>query len=104
MGKFQDLTGKTFGKLTVINFSQKEGKKIKWKCRCDCGNETVVNGENLVSGHTKSCGCIHKKQTSIRSLKDMTDLKFGMLTVIKRYGSSDRKATWLCKCDCGHVS
>ncbi len=48
-----DLTGKTFGKLTVI---EKAG--TKWKCRCECGNIKDVTGGNLTSKNTKSCGCL----------------------------------------------
>lgn len=29
-----------------------------WKCVCSCGNETIVAGSDLRSGHTKSCGCL----------------------------------------------
>ncbi|MDQ0414571.1 hypothetical protein [Mesobacillus stamsii] len=58
-----DLTGKRFGKLTVIKRSQEKqnaGHSF-WECVCDCGNTTVVDGSNLVSGNTKSCGCIWRK-------------------------------------------
>lgn len=48
-----DLTGKTFGKLTVI-----EKVVTKWKCRCECGNIKDVTGGNLKSKNTKSCGCL----------------------------------------------
>lgn len=62
MSKFQDLTGKKFGKLTVISraedYIKPNGHKIiQWDCLCECGNETIVRGEYLKSGHTKSCGC-----------------------------------------------
>lgn len=60
---FDDLTGRKFGILTVLEFDSKtKNRKIKWKCHCDCGNETIVTGENLRSGNTKSCGCIHKEK------------------------------------------
>ena len=29
-----------------------------WYCKCDCGNETIVQSSNLINGHTQSCGCI----------------------------------------------
>ena len=62
MSKFQDLTGKKFGKLSVISraedYIKPTGKKIiQWDCLCKCGNKTIVRGEYLKSGHTKSCGC-----------------------------------------------
>ena len=55
--KLIDLTGRRFGKLVVIERAENVGKRIKWKCQCDCGKQTVVYGENLVKGHTTSCGC-----------------------------------------------
>lgn len=57
-----DLTGKRFGRLTVIERTEdhvaKSGRKrVMWRCVCDCGNETVVAGDNLRDGRIKSCGC-----------------------------------------------
>ena len=59
MGKFKDLTGLKFGKLTVIEQAGHDKyNKILWRCKCDCGNETVTHGRGLVNGHCKSCGCL----------------------------------------------
>ena len=52
-----DLTGQQFGGLTVLRPAENIGKKTAWLCRCDCGRETVVRGDHLRSGHTKTCGC-----------------------------------------------
>ena len=69
--RFIDLTGQKFGELEVLSFNgYKEyfknttsGKTITasraaWKCKCSCGNEVVVDTTKLVTGWTKSCGCI----------------------------------------------
>ena len=67
IGKFVDLTGQKFGRLTVIeraeDYVQKNGgRKIMWYCNCDCGNENIiVRGDNIKNGTTKSCGCLHKE-------------------------------------------
>lgn len=53
----KDLTGRTFGYLDVIEFSSRHAGKALWLCRCRCGTEKVVDGHNLSSGHTTSCGC-----------------------------------------------
>lgn len=59
MGKFKDLTGLKFGKLTVIEQAGHDKyNKILWKCKCDCGKETITHGRDLVNGHCKSCGCL----------------------------------------------
>ena len=57
---FVDLTGQKFGKLTVIEYVSDS----KWKCRCECGNEAIVHSCSLRRGHTKSCGCYQRQQTS----------------------------------------
>lgn len=62
-----DLIGKRFGRLVVIAQAEKKvypcGAQMRqWKCRCDCGNETIVNTGALTSGNTKSCGCIQREK------------------------------------------
>ena len=59
MGKFKDLTGMRFGRLTVIERAENKGRNVCWNCRCDCGNEVVVKRDALISGDTQSCGCLH---------------------------------------------
>lgn len=62
MGKVIDLTGKRFGKLTVIKkHNQDKWGGWNWLCMCDCGNETVVSGVHLRGMKTKSCGCSRKE-------------------------------------------
>lgn len=57
IGKFIDLTGQKFNKLTPIKYLGKS----KWLCKCDCGNVTEVQRGHLQNGHTKSCGCLTHK-------------------------------------------
>lgn len=62
MGNFIDLTGQKFGRLTVIK--RVENSKTKgalWLCKCDCGNETIVQSGNLKNGNSKSCGCLNRE-------------------------------------------
>lgn len=54
----KDFIGKQFGSLTVIEYAGKRSGMHRWKCVCDCGNETVVGQTLLQSGKTKSCGCL----------------------------------------------
>lgn len=62
MGKFVDLTGQRFGRLTVIerDLSIPHEKGVHWKCRCDCGNFKSVKTSNLTKEYRgiKSCGCL----------------------------------------------
>ena len=66
MGKFIDLTGQKFNKLTVISRAesrrQPSGKLVTyWNCKCDCGKIIQARGCDLKDGHVKSCGCSHIK-------------------------------------------
>lgn len=57
----KDLTGQRFGRLTVLEFVPDESKKTRWKCKCDCGNQKIIHGNHLLSGNTKSCGCLSQE-------------------------------------------
>lgn len=64
-----DKTGQRFGMLIVVGLSHKQFRSKRqgyynyWKCLCDCGNETIVLGNNLKKGNTKSCGCLSSRLT-----------------------------------------
>lgn len=63
MGKFQDLTGKVFNNLLVLErVSTTSYKKTCWKCKCNCGNLVNVTSTHLKSGNTTSCGCTKKEK------------------------------------------
>jgi len=57
----RNLTGQTFGLLTVVNLGKRpEGVKnysAYWNCICICGKVKPINSRNLLQGWTKSCGC-----------------------------------------------
>jgi hypothetical protein len=52
-----ELSGKTFGRLTVVRRGPNAGSKTRWVCKCVCGRDSLCVGHNLISGHTTSCGC-----------------------------------------------
>ncbi len=98
----QDLSGERFGKLTVIGPEEREGSKRHfWRCKCDCGRETVVEHYALTCGHTKSCGCI---KPGVKA-EDLTGKRFGRLTVIGPASEDEcgTKRAWECRCDCGKI-
>lgn len=54
------MLGMRFGRLTVVAQEGKsKGRHLLWKCRCECGGVTHAPKYALVSGNTKSCGCLH---------------------------------------------
>ena len=69
MGRFRDLTGQRFGRLTVVEraedyVSPKGCHVVRWLCRCDCDNEVVTRSDALTSDAIMSCGCYHKERVS----------------------------------------
>ncbi len=71
MSSLIDLTGKKFNRLTVIGLHSLggDGQHAKFSCRCDCGKTSVVMGRSLRNNTTKSCGCWHREESSIRMSK-----------------------------------
>jgi len=64
MAKARDLTGQKFGHLTAMFATDKRVQgRVVWHCLCDCGNEIDVPSNSLVSGNTKSCGCLKREVT-----------------------------------------
>lgn len=101
--KLINLTNMRFGELLVLERdfeTQKEKKSPKpyWKCRCSCGNTFSVLGKSLRDGKTVSCGCLAKERAKKIRFEDITNQKFGKLTVREYLGGS----RWLCDCECGH--
>ena len=63
---FNDLTGKKFGRLTVLGLSEKKsGRKSYWVCECDCGNKKLVRSDSLKRGQVQSCDRKKKEQNKI---------------------------------------
>lgn len=67
---FIDLTGEKFERLLVLEKGEKSYNSHYWKCICDCGKELFVNGCNLATGASKSCGCLRKEKTTKHGLSN----------------------------------
>lgn len=88
-----------YGHLTVVEEITHNGYK-KYRCLCDCGNETIVYRSNLLSGRTKSCGCGNYKNR--HKYKNLTNKTFGKLVAIKPTKlRSEGTVVWECQCLCG---
>lgn len=113
--KIVDLTGKKFGKLTVLSYSHKTARGAVWLCRCDCGKEKLVLCVSLNSGKTVSCGCFRRasfdrlteKRREARETRfgsdNLVGMQFGYLTVVKRTKNNRGGLAWVCRCICGNV-
>lgn len=57
----QDILGQQFGSLTAVEYAGNKDGQYFWRCRCTCGQEAVVRQNNLLTGKTKSCGCLQSR-------------------------------------------
>ena len=98
--RLKNLVGKEFGMLTVIRRKgYNSSRHITWECLCACGNTTVATGNNLNSGHSKSCGCLKRK---CHNRRDLTGETFGRLRVLRLHSRDNHVSTWECVCHCGN--
>ena len=77
--------GDRFGRLEVIGITDKHYKGGKFiVCKCDCGNIKEIRSGNLISGNTRSCGCL-AVETSRKNKCEIPkcDIKKGAITHIK---------------------
>lgn len=90
----QDLIGKTFNRLTVIQY-QNINNKSYWNCICSCGNHKLIYHTKLITGHTRSCGCL--KSDSLKQIASTHGLSrhplYSVYTDIKTrcYNENDKQ-------------
>lgn len=105
----EDLTGKKFGRWTVLyraeSYVEPSGRKVTmWHCRCDCGAERDIRAGTLKSGSSQSCGCLKRDVLTVN--RNLVGERYGRWTVLGPgvpYVSPDGRSfrTWQCRCDCG---
>lgn len=94
----KDLIGKHFGRLTVIEHSNKDKY---WICQCECGNIKEIYEYNLLKGKTNSCGCLHKEIVHNALYENLIGNVYGRWKVI---GESEKGSQYCkCKCSCGTI-
>lgn len=88
-----DLVGKKFGRLTVIKKVKIKGKRsFRYCCKCKCGNEIFVKTSELMSGNTRSCGCLQKEIAKKNSLEKNLNLK-GLTSMREDNGTKPPRVT-----------
>lgn len=95
-----DMKDKKFGILTVKGYAFTKKAVAYWYCECDCGNSVIISRNNLVSGNTKSCGCILHSPSKKRL--NLIDKVFGKLKVISFSEVRNNHTYWKCLCSCGN--
>lgn len=96
----KDITGLRSGRLVALERSGETRRSCGlWRCRCDCGNEILLEPYKIRRGMAQSCGCAR----SASRLKDLTGQRFGRLTAQYRLEEKrGGKNIWNCRCDCGN--
>ena len=103
-----ELASKQFGLLIALSQVTEDGRN-KWVCQCRCGNKATIRQEDLLSGRSKSCGCItmQLKQAKAEKKFSLVNRKFGRLAVLWKTKTpstgSSRSIRWDCRCECGKV-
>lgn len=69
MGKFNNLKGKRFGRLVVLERDINKGNFTYWKCQCDCGKIKSIRSQHLTSNKIVSCGCYGKEVSAKAKIK-----------------------------------
>lgn len=96
--RIKDISGRRFGKLTVISqdgyYEHSTGRTSNWLCKCDCGREIAASKYNLFNGNNKSCGCV--------LAEDLAGKHFGRLKAIEWYRNKHAMIYWKCRCSCGN--
>lgn len=103
-GKFEIKENQRIGRWVVLGQYVKTAKgEKKWLCRCECGTERYVLERALKSGGSLSCGCLRKERAAQAVAHDLTGMRFGDLTVIRKIEkeSANRGIWWNCRCSCG---
>lgn len=89
---FIDLTGSTYGRLTVMKLSHINSGTY-WHVTCECGTKTVIKGASFRYGSTQSCGCLRTQRVSA-ALKVMhskrREVRDLLATVAKKLDLVDR--------------
>lgn len=98
--------GAVFGQWLVEDqWIRNEKGERKWLCRCQCGTERYVLERSLLSGSSRSCGCMTRMHAAEACSYDLLGRRFGALTVMARAEKrpGDRALRWTCRCDCGRM-
>lgn len=101
----KNIDGKKFGRLTVIR-SLFDESKPQVECICDCGNKVILNRHDVITNHTKSCGCLQKEKASTARKRDWHGVisDYGIKFVNEYSVNNNGQSIWECTCGlCGNT-
>jgi hypothetical protein len=99
----KNLEGHKIGRLLIVKRVDKNRQgNYTWLCNCDCGKSKIISSLGLLSGGTKSCGCLKAEAASERMAVDMRGRLYGRLTAIEQAGTGAfNRLLWRFRCECG---
>lgn len=93
----KDLTSQKFGRLTVLEKTDKrqDGGSIVWKCKCDCGNIVEISSKRLRNNINLSCGCYQKERQkySMSKLQNRQQIEDTNIDLINRKKANSNSKT-----------
>jgi hypothetical protein len=98
------VLGARFSRLVAMHQSESRGKKAFWFFICDCGERVERAAGDVLSGRTKSCGCLRREMSASRKPDDLSGERYGRLRPVRRLDKSMGKSRWICLCDCGKTT
>lgn len=103
----ENIIGKKYNRWTVLEYINNKNNKSYYLCQCECGTKKEIERSKLVSGSSKSCGCLRKEIVSNLKFQDLQGKIFGELEVIEldtKKTKEKRESIWKCKCSCGKIT
>lgn len=95
-GRYEDLTGKRFGRLVVQERSGSSKCHVPvYRCRCDCGNETRSLANSLRTGGARSCGCLNRERVRVKNTKAFGEAAFNNILYVYRKQAHARGLNFL---------
>lgn len=105
-----DLTGQKFGRLTVVerapSYISPQGQiRTRWKCKCECGNETIKTSRQLTKIPNISCGCYTKENPYFKDITGWNMWEHGfprsrVKVLYKTKKNNQGNWMWMCECQC----
>ena len=115
--QINDLSGRSFGQLSIISVGSNKDKNEKgiskndrskyWWVKCSCGKGPyLVSNNSITSSGVSACfECSNIERRKIQEVEFLNDLlsrKYGMLSPLRDWGmNKHRQRLILCRCDCG---
>ena len=97
---YSKIYGKQYGLIKVIEKDEIKSNQLNKTylyCKCECGKEKSFYANDIIHNKIQSCGC-----NKIKQFKNIKNKTFGKLKALEYKYTINKKAYWLCECECGN--